>query len=49
MTATGAIGGSWYYMPREQVTNFKYVQPASDPAERFADAGALQDALRAAL
>jgi len=30
MTRTGNFGGSWHYMPREQVTNFKYVQPVSD-------------------
>jgi serine/threonine protein kinase len=30
MTATGTFGGSWYYMPREQMTNFKFVGPVSD-------------------
>ncbi len=30
MTATGNFGGSWQYMPREQLTDFKYVQPSSD-------------------
>jgi hypothetical protein len=30
MTATGSFGGSWYYMPREQLTNFKFVEPVSD-------------------
>jgi serine/threonine-protein kinase len=30
MTATGTAGGTFYYMPREQLTNFKYVQPVSD-------------------
>lgn len=30
MTMTGSFGGSWHYMPREQVTNFKFVGPVSD-------------------
>jgi hypothetical protein len=30
LTATGERGGSWLYMPREQLTDFKYVQPTSD-------------------
>lgn len=30
MTATGTAGGTFHYMPREQLTNFKYVQPVSD-------------------
>ena len=30
MTATGMTGGTCAFMPREQVTDFKYVQPASD-------------------
>ena len=30
MTATGSYGGSYPFMPREQIINFKYVQPASD-------------------
>ena len=30
MTATGAVGGTCHFMPREQLTNYKYVQPASD-------------------
>ena len=30
MTATGVYGGSFPYMPREQLTNYKYVNPASD-------------------
>jgi serine/threonine protein kinase len=30
MTATGYFGGSWHYMPREQMTNFKFVGPVSD-------------------
>jgi hypothetical protein len=30
MTATGSYGGSFPFMPREQVTNFKYVKPVSD-------------------
>src|SRR6185503_1587554 len=30
MTATGSYGGSYDFMPREQVTNFKFVKPASD-------------------
>lgn len=30
MTRTGAVGGTANYMPREQITNFKYVRPTSD-------------------
>ncbi len=30
MTATGAAAGTPYFMPREQLTNFKYVKPVSD-------------------
>lgn len=30
MTATGSYGGSYPFMPREQVTNFKFVKPVSD-------------------
>ena len=30
MTVTGNVAGTPVYMPREQVTNFKYVKPASD-------------------
>ena len=30
MTATGTVGGTFYFMPREQLTNFKYVHPSSD-------------------
>jgi len=30
MTMTGAIAGTPPFMPREQVTNFKYVKPVSD-------------------
>lgn len=30
MTATGGHSGSFAFMPREQVTNFKYVKPVSD-------------------
>ncbi len=30
MTATGAVAGTPVFMPREQVTNFKYVKPVSD-------------------
>ncbi|HET7291764.1 MAG TPA: protein kinase [Vicinamibacteria bacterium] len=30
MTATGAIGGTPYYMPREQLTSFRQVRPTSD-------------------
>ncbi|MBN2559616.1 MAG: protein kinase [Phycisphaerae bacterium] len=30
MTVTGAVAGTPVFMPREQVTNFKYVKPATD-------------------
>ncbi len=30
MTATGSYAGTYCYMPREQLTQFKYVWPASD-------------------
>lgn len=30
MTVTGSYSGSYPFMPREQVTNFKYVKPVSD-------------------
>jgi serine/threonine protein kinase len=30
MTATGSAGGTFFFMPREQLTNFKYVHPVSD-------------------
>lgn len=30
MTITGTAGGTPYFMPREQITQFKYVQPVSD-------------------
>src|SRR5262249_5084424 len=30
MTATGAIAGTFVFMPREQLTNFKYFRPVSD-------------------
>ena len=30
MTHTGSVGGTPYYMPREQLTNFKYVKPSAD-------------------
>lgn len=30
MTATGSYGGTLHYMPREQITNYKYVRPVSD-------------------
>lgn len=30
MTSTGSIMGTFPYMPREQVTNFKYVKPPTD-------------------
>jgi len=30
MTVTGSYAGTPYFMPREQVTNFKYVKPVSD-------------------
>jgi eukaryotic-like serine/threonine-protein kinase len=30
MTATGSFGGSFPFMPREQVTNFRFVKPVCD-------------------
>jgi serine/threonine protein kinase len=30
MTATGGAAGTYKYMPREQLTDFKYIGPASD-------------------
>jgi len=30
LTASGDYGGTYDFMPREQVTNYKYVQPVSD-------------------
>ncbi len=30
MTTNGTVGGSWAYMPREQLTNFRFVTPQSD-------------------
>jgi eukaryotic-like serine/threonine-protein kinase len=30
MTATGAVAGTFYFMPREQLTNFRLVRPVSD-------------------
>ncbi len=30
MTATGAVGGTLHFMPREQLTNFRMLRPASD-------------------
>ncbi len=30
MTVNGTVGGSWGYMPREQLTNFRFVSPHSD-------------------
>jgi serine/threonine-protein kinase len=30
MTATGSVAGTFHFMPREQLTNFKYFQPVSD-------------------
>lgn len=30
MTRTGTLGGTPYFMPREQLASFKYVRPASD-------------------
>ena len=30
LTATGAVAGTLYFMPREQLTSFRVVQPASD-------------------
>jgi serine/threonine protein kinase len=30
MTATGSFGGSFPFMPREQVTKYKYMRPVSD-------------------
>ncbi|MFO0943978.1 MAG: FHA domain-containing serine/threonine-protein kinase [Pirellulales bacterium] len=30
MTANGTVGGSWAYMPMEQLTNFRFVSPSCD-------------------
>ncbi|MFO7975657.1 MAG: FHA domain-containing serine/threonine-protein kinase [Candidatus Hydrogenedentota bacterium] len=30
MTATGTYSGTFHFMPREQLVNFKYINPASD-------------------
>jgi len=30
MTATGAVAGTFHFMPREQLTNFRQVRPVSD-------------------
>ncbi len=30
MTATGVVAGTFYFMPREQITNFRQVKPVSD-------------------
>jgi serine/threonine protein kinase len=30
MTATGAVAGTFFFMPREQLTNFREVRPVSD-------------------
>ncbi len=30
LTATGAVAGTYYFMPREQLTSFRSVQPVSD-------------------
>jgi hypothetical protein len=30
MTATGAVAGTFFFMPREQLTNFRQVKPVSD-------------------
>jgi serine/threonine-protein kinase len=30
MTATGAVAGTYDFMPREQLTEFKYAKPTSD-------------------
>ncbi len=30
MTVSGTVGGSWAYMPKEQLTNFRFVSPSSD-------------------
>jgi serine/threonine protein kinase len=30
MTATGVVAGTLYFMPREQITNFRLLRPASD-------------------
>jgi hypothetical protein len=30
MTATGAVAGTFYFMPREQLTSFRLVRPVSD-------------------
>ena len=30
MTATGLVAGTLYFMPREQITHFRLLRPASD-------------------
>jgi serine/threonine protein kinase len=30
LTATGAVGGTLYFMPREQITHFRVLRPAGD-------------------
>jgi serine/threonine protein kinase len=30
LTATGRVGGTYHYMPREQLTDYKFVRPVSD-------------------
>jgi pSer/pThr/pTyr-binding forkhead associated (FHA) protein len=30
MTVQGSVGGSWNYMPKEQLTDFRFVSPRSD-------------------
>jgi len=30
LTATGAVGGTLFFMPREQITHFRLLRPASD-------------------
>jgi serine/threonine protein kinase len=30
MTATGVVAGTFFFMPREQLTNFRQVRPVSD-------------------
>lgn len=30
MTVNGTVGGSWAYMPKEQLINFRFVSPSSD-------------------